>query len=125
MGDFEENSSLSKKHKASEMSPAINPSKASALVGPKPIKRSHAFSGSGGLSGNWRAKVNHSKHLQSALCYGTPCNIFPKFPRNAAALQPLQVRQVVSLTAVATVKRGHCQSQASSATTSPPKSRNK
>jgi hypothetical protein len=43
--------------------PAINPGKMSTSVGPKPLKRSNAFSGSGGLSRNWRAKINHSKHL--------------------------------------------------------------
>ena len=106
------------------MFPTVNQGKVSTAVtvGPKSLKRSYAFSSQGGLSGNWKAKISQSKHLESVLCHRTLRDIFPKFPRIVAALQLLPVRRVVSVIAVATVKGGQCWSQASSTTMSPPNS---
>jgi hypothetical protein len=77
----------------------------SAPVGPKPIKISQAFHG--GLSRNWREKINHGKYLEFDLQHAMLGDILPKVSRNTAALWSLPVaavREAVPLMAVAPVR---------------------
>jgi len=68
-------------------------------AGSKPTGIKRSFATYGGLSGNWKAKVNDSKYLFD-LCHATSGDIFLQFHGNVAGLQPMPIREVAPLITV-------------------------